>query len=155
MTEYAIAEQDPLLESAFVQELVKQIRALDTYGTYESYSAPRLLDPFILTSERKRQLPILGNLDAQTRNRIQVYYNSLAALIEQHTQLMAAPVITLSEEGFGRALIISGKLVVLDRNLRDAHRFGFKSLAKLQTEADKAISKAVELIQQYRQVAEL
>jgi len=63
--------------------------------------------------------------------------------------------INLSHEGFGRAIITVGKLVVMDRTLRDVHRFGFKSLSKMKDEGDKFLSVALEIIGKYSDVAGL
>jgi probable nitrogen fixation protein len=150
-----VAEDDPLLTSDFVQEMVKQMRAIDTYGLFDSQSAAQMLDPFILTKERKREIPIIGDPDESVITRLKAFYNVIATLIEQDCGLLAAPVINLSYEGFGRALIIVGRLVVMDRSLRDVHRFGFPSLAKLKEEADKLVNAACMLIAAHRQVAEL
>ena len=68
---------------------------------------------------------------------------------------MASPLVHLSHEGFGRVLITVGKLVVLDRTLRDAHRFGFESFSKMKTEADKQLAVAVGLAGRYPEVAGL
>ena len=68
---------------------------------------------------------------------------------------MAIPMINLSHEGFGRAIITVGKLVVMDKTLRDIHRFGFKSLSKMKDEADKYLSVALEIIGKYPEVAGL
>ena len=68
---------------------------------------------------------------------------------------MASTVINISHEGFGRALITVGKLIVVDRTLRDVHRFGFESLSKMKDEADKILSVAVELVGKYSDVAGL
>ena len=66
---------------------------------------------------------------------------------------MAVPMINLTHEGFGRAIITVGKLVVMDRTLRDVHRFGFGSLSKFKDEADKLLSVALEFIGQHPKVA--
>ena len=68
---------------------------------------------------------------------------------------MASSLVHLSYEGFGRVLITVGKLVVLDRTLRDAHRFGFDSLSKMKHEADKHLAVALEIIGKYPGVAGL
>lgn len=68
---------------------------------------------------------------------------------------MAVPLVNLTHEGFGRALITVGKLVVMDRTLRDVHRFGFPSLSKMKDEADKILSVALELIGEHSKVAGL
>ena len=67
--------------------------------------------------------------------------------------MMAVPLVHLTHEGFGRALITVGKLVVVDRTLRDVHRFGFESLSKMKTEADKILAVALEIVGKYPDVA--
>ena len=78
--------------------------------------------------------------------RIRAFYNGIAVLVEKECGLMAVPLVHLSSEGFGRVLITVGKLVVLDRPLRDAHRFGFESLSAMKNEADKYLAVALEIV---------
>ena len=65
------------------------------------------------------------------------------------------PLVHLTNEGFGRALITVGKLVAVDKTLRDVHRFGFASLSKMKDEGDKILGVALERIGQYPAVAGL
>lgn len=153
--EVTVAENDPILESDFIQEMVKQMRALDSYGTWEGYSAAQLLDPFVLTKERKREIPIIGDPDEETMARLKAFYNAIAMMIEKECSLMAVPFMNMSHEGFGRVLITVGKLVVVDRALRDVHRFGFPSLSKMKDEADTMLGIALELIGSHSKVAGL
>jgi probable nitrogen fixation protein len=151
----ALSENDPDLTADFPREMLKQLKAVDTYGTYEGWSEAKILDPLILTKERKREIPIVGDPDETTMARVKAYYNALASLIEKQTGLMAVPVINLTHEGFGRAFVMVGKLIVVDKTLRDVHRFGFATLAKMNEEAGKAIAKALELIERFPEVASL
>jgi probable nitrogen fixation protein len=150
-----IAADDPVLTTAFGEEMVRQMRAIDAYGTTDNQSAAEILEPFVLTKEEKRELPIVGDPDEIVIARIKVFYNAIAALIEQECGLMAVPLVNLTHEGFGRVLITVGKLVVLDRSLRDVHRFGFASLGKMKDEADKYLSVALELVGEHSKVAGL
>ena len=149
------AENAGLLESAFVVEMVRQMRAIDPYGSYDSLSSMEVLEPFILTKEKKREIPIIGDPDELVVARVKVFYNAISALIESECGLMAVPLVNLTHEGFGRALITVGKLVVMDRTLRDVHRFGFPSLSKMKDEGDKILSVALELIGEHSKVAGL
>jgi probable nitrogen fixation protein len=155
MTDSVLTDNEPLLETEFMKAMVKQVRALDSYGQYDHYSAAQILDPFILTKERKREIPIIGDPDEEVISRLKAFYNAIATLIEQSSGLLAVPLINLTYEGFGRVVITVGRLVVLDRNLRDVHRFGFKSLEKLQEEGEKKVNTALTLIKEYPHVAEL
>ena len=146
---------DSLRETDFIKEMVRQMRALDSYGQFDGQPAERLLDPFVLTKERKAAIPLIGDPDEMTVACVRAFYNAIAVLIEQECGLMAVSLVHLSHEGFGRVLITVGKLVALDRTLRDVHRFGFESLSKMKHEADKYLSVALEIIGKYPDVAGL
>lgn len=150
----AIETGDPYMTSDVVVEMIKQLRALDTYDTYEGWSEEKIIDPIVMTKERKREIPIVGDPDEITLARVKAYYNSIASLIEKRSGLMAVPVINITHEGFGRAFVLVGKLIVVDKTLRDVHRFGFPSLEDLASKTEAAIDKAVALIEQYKEVAE-
>jgi probable nitrogen fixation protein len=155
MSDLVVDINDPILTSDFMLEMVRQMRAIDAYGTFEEMSNGEVLDPFILTKERKREIPVIGDPDEIVIARMKAFYNAIATLIEKECGLMAVPLLNLSHEGFGRVLITVGKLVVHDRSLRDMHRFGFVSLSKMKDEADKILSIAMELIGSYDKVAGL
>ena len=115
----AIEANDPYMHSDVVVEMIKQLRALDTYDTYEGWSDEKIIDPVVMTKERKREIPIVGDPDEITLARVKAYYNSIASLIEKKSGLMAVPVINITHEGFGRAFVLVGKLIVVDKTLRD------------------------------------
>lgn len=150
----AIETGDPYMTSPVVAELLKQLRALDTYDTYEGWPEEKIIDPIVMTKERKREIPIVGDPDEITLARVKAYYNSIASLIEKRAGLMAVPVINITHEGFGRAFVLVGKLIVVDKTLRDVHRFGFPSLEDLSNRTEVIIDKAIALIEQFKEVAE-
>lgn len=148
-------EHDPIMETDFIKEMVKQMRALDSYGTYDGWPVERILAPYIVTKEQRRQIPVIGDPDEETLSRVKAFYNGIAVLIEKECGLMAVPMVNLSHEGFGRAIITVGKLVVMDRTVRDIHRYGYDSYSKMKDEADKYLSVALEIIGKYPEVAGL
>lgn len=150
-----VQDGDAALQEPIIRQMVVQLRAMDSYGTYDTWSDARVLDPLVLTKERRKAIPVVGDPDETTISRIKAYYNALAQLLERETGLLAVPVINLTHEGFGRALILVGKLVALDKTLRDVHRFGFDSLEALVSEAQKQLDKASALVGAHRVVAEL
>ncbi|MBN2751547.1 MAG: NifX-associated nitrogen fixation protein [Rhodospirillaceae bacterium] len=150
-----IAADDPVLGTAFATEMLRQMRAIDRYGIQDGWPPHKILDPFILTVERRRAMPVIGDPDEDVAARVRAFFNGIAAMIEQECGLIAVPLISLTHEGFGRAMITVGKLVAMDRTLRDIHRFGFLSLSKMKDEADKHLSVALALIGQHPAVAGL
>jgi probable nitrogen fixation protein len=154
-TKQVIDPKDPVLESDFAVELMRQVRAVDSYGMFENYSAAQILDPFILTDERKRAIPVVADPDEITISRVIAFYNTIAGLIEKECGLMATSYVSITHEGFGRALIVVGKLVVMNKVLRDVHRFGFPSVSKMKDEADKVLSVALNMVGDHSAVAGL
>ncbi len=148
-------EADLLMTTDFILEMVKQMRAVDSYGTYDGWPAERVLAPYVLTKEQKRAIPVIGDPDEVLLSRIKCFYNAISSLIEKECGQMAVPMINITHEGFGRAVITVGKLVVMDKTLRDVHRYGYESLSKMKDEADKLLSVALEIIGKYPEVAGL
>jgi probable nitrogen fixation protein len=144
---------DPILTSDFIQEMAKQMRAIDSYGTYDGWPVERILAPYVVTKEQRREIPVIGDPDEILLSRIKAFYNAIASLIEKECGQMAVPMINITHEGFGRAVITVGKLVVMDKTLRDVHRYGYESLSKMKDEADKLLSVALEIVGKYPEVA--
>jgi len=144
---------DPLLSTDFIQEMVKQMRAIDSYGTYDGWPVERILAPYVVTKEQRREIPVIGDPDEILLSRIKAFYNAIASLVEKECGLMAVPMINITHEGFGRAVITVGKLVVMDKTLRDVHRYGYESLSKMKDEADKLLSVGLEIVGKHPDVA--
>ncbi|MBW4612929.1 MAG: NifX-associated nitrogen fixation protein [Desmonostoc vinosum HA7617-LM4] len=144
-----------VLSSPFLKTLVLQIRGQDTYGVYRSWSDELILKPFVVTKQKKREISIEGEIDPITQARIMVFFRAVAAGIEKETGLISQVVIDLSHEGFGWALVFSGRLLLAVKTLRDAHRFGFDSLEKLAEEGDKFVQKGIDLAKRFPEVGKL
>lgn len=158
MAEQAIIEaaagDQAHLASPFVQQLVKQLRAQDTHGAWEGKSDMQLLKPYVHTPEERRAIPIMGDPDPEILWRLEIFYNAIAVAIERETGQMVSPMMKMSHEGFGRLVLIAGRLVVVNKQLRDVHRFGFSSLAKLSEAGTKFFDEAVAMIREYPAVAQ-
>ncbi len=142
------------LATPFVQQLIKQLRAQDMNGTWDNKTDLELLKPYIHTAEERRALPILGDPDPETLWHLEIFYNAIAVAVERETGQMVSPMMKMSHEGFGRMVLIDGRLVVVNKQLRDVHRFGFPSLAKLAAAGGKFFDEADTMIRTYPSVAQ-
>ena len=145
--------EEELMLTPFVRELVKVLRAQDTHGTWEGKTDRKLLDPFILTAEQRRDIPIIGDPDPETLWRVELFYNAIGVAIERATGNMVTPMMKMSHEGFGRIVLLAGRLVVVNKQLRDVHRFGFPSLAKLAEAGSKFVTEGAQMIKDHPAVA--
>lgn len=150
MTDAATAT--PAIEG-FAKQIVQQIRAQDTHGNWDRKRDYELLEPYIIDKQARRALPIIGDPDPDTLWRLELFYNAVCLAIERAAGVMVSPMMKMSHEGFGRMVLIAGRLVVVNKQLRDVHRFGFDSIEKLNAEGDKLIAAAVEMIEKFPEVA--
>jgi probable nitrogen fixation protein len=153
MSEAAVDIQQKPEDSVFIKELIKVWRAQDTHGTWEKKSDLSLLDPYIVTKEQRREMPIIGDPDPEILWRLELFYNAVGLAIERRTKCMVQPLMKMSHEGFGRMILTTGRLIVVNRHLRDVHRFGFETLEKLAAEGEKYVEAGVEMIEKFPEVA--
>lgn len=145
--------ETPVQDLPFVRDVVVQIRAQDTFGTWDKKADADLLEAWILDKEKRQQVPIVGDPDPDTLARVEMFYSAVGLRIEQRTGLMASPLMQMHHEGFGRMVLTCGRLVVVNKNLRDVHRFGFPSLEKMNEAGEKLVSDAVAMIERFPEVA--
>ncbi|KRP93810.1 hypothetical protein AOQ72_21275 [Bradyrhizobium yuanmingense] len=149
----SIEQKGSVVDAPFLIELVKIWRSQDTNGAWERKSDLDLLEPYILSKEKRRALPIIGDPDPNTLWRLELFFNAVALSVERETGLMIQPILKLHHEGFGRIVLIAGRLVAVNRQLRDVHRFGFDNFVKLAQEGDKYVREGIDLIRKFPDVA--
>lgn len=141
------------LGALFVKELIKQWRAQDTHGAWEGKTDAMLLEPYIITKEQRREMPIIGDPDPETLWRLELFFNAVGLSIERRTGVMVSPMMKMSHEGFGRLVLMAGRLIVVNKQLRDVHRFGFISMESLAEEGEKYVTAGTGMIEQFPEVA--
>lgn len=153
VAEKATPTDEELLQDSFIKTLIQQMRAQDTHGTWEGKSDLKLLEPYILTAEQRKALPLMGDPDPETLWRLDLFHNAVGLCIERATGCMVSPMTKMSHEGFGRTVLTTGRLIVVNRYLRDVHRFGYATLAKLADAGNKLVNEGVGMVEKYKEVA--
>lgn len=148
-----VIETVSVAANPFIKTLIAVWRAQDSHGTWEGKADLDLLEPYILTKEMRRALPIIGDPDPETLWQLELFFNAVALSIEREAGVMVSPMLKMSHEGFGRMVLIGGRLIVVNKQLRDVHRFGFETLEKLAEEGGKHVKAGVEMIQKFPDVA--
>ncbi|ELS00728.1 putative nitrogen fixation protein [Xenococcus sp. PCC 7305] len=141
-------------ESTFLKELVLQIRAQDHYGVYRNWKDELVLSNFVVSKEKKSQISVEGDVDSATQLRIICFYRAIAVCIEKQTGKLCQVVMDLSHEGFGWAIVWTGRLMVLSRTLRDAQRFGYPSLEKLAAQGERLVDSGIKAIAKFPDAAD-
>jgi probable nitrogen fixation protein len=149
-----LSADEAALTTPFLKTLVRLVRAEDSYGTWEKRTDADLLKDFIVTKEQRRQIPIIGDPDPDVLWRVEKFYAAIGLAIEAEAGQIASPMMKMSHEGFGRVILMVGRLIVLSKSLRDVHRWGHDDLTKLAEAGTKAVGEACEMIAKFPEVAD-
>lgn len=141
-------------ESTFLKELVLQVRAQDHYGVYRTWKDELVIANFVVSREKKSKISVEGDVDPATQLRILCFYRAIAVCIEKQTGKLCQVVTDLSHEGFGWAIVWTGRLIVLSRTLRDAQRFGYPSLQKLAAQGERLVESGLKSIEKFPDAAD-
>ncbi|MBD5801853.1 hypothetical protein AZOA_12780 [Azoarcus sp. Aa7] len=139
--------------SPFLIQIVSMVRAQDSYGAWDAKTDAQVLTPYVIDKAARREIPIIGDPDPEVLWRVELFYNAAGIAIERKTGLIAAPSIRINHEGFGRAMLTAGRLVVYSKYHRDIHRFGFDTLQALGEAGDRIVDEAVAMIGRFPEVA--
>jgi probable nitrogen fixation protein len=137
----------------FCSELVRQVRAQDTYGLWDGKLDVELLGPFLIDKAKAREIPVIGDPDPAVLARLTLFYAAVALAIEKRSGIMASPLMSITGEGFGRVVLTCGRLVAVSKTLRDVHRFGFPSLEKLEATGAALVEDALTWIEKFNDAA--
>ena len=148
-----MADPEALRASPFLAELIAQWRAQDLYGSWEGRSDAELLAPYLLSDEQRRELPVVVDPDPETVWRMELFYSAVGLAIEKRCGVMVSPMIRMHHEGFGRLVLLAGRLVAVNKPLRDVHRFGFGSFAALDEAGSRYVAEGLAMIERFSEAA--
>jgi probable nitrogen fixation protein len=137
-----------------VKSLLRLIRAEDRSGAWDAEPDELLLSPFLVTKTAKRELPLIGDPDPDVLARVEKFYTAIAAEIEQRSGKAVSPILNIHHEGWGRVVLIAGRLVAVSAHVRELHRFGFENLGQLVEKAEKLVAEGVATIEKFPTVVD-
>lgn len=137
--------------SPFTEELIRQLRAIDQFGNWARLSDEEVLTKiYVKTKEDLKQIPIIADIDEMLIGQIKMIFKAVALQFERKTGVMCNVVMEMSHEGFGRCIVFAGRIILVDKYFKDAHRFGFRTLEKLYEEGQNYLDKAHATYAQYK-----
>ncbi len=133
-------------ESEFWQSLIRQVRAIDQWGSWDSWTDEKIINQkYIRSKVEMADVPLVADVDERILINIRLLFQALAQSIEKKTGLMTSAIIDINSEGFGRALIVHRHIVLYEKVYREAHRFHFTSIEKLVEQGDKMLQAAISM----------
>jgi len=137
--------------SLFIDTLIGQVRALDQFGTWANREDKDILiEKYVKSKEDLKNIPVIADIDEMQIQDIRLVYQAIALAFEKETGVMCSVVMEMSHEGFGRAVVIADKIVIVNKFFKDAHRFSFRTYEDLVKEGDKLLKNALEIYEEYK-----
>jgi len=138
------------MENLFIETLIGQVRALDQFGTWANKDDKDILvEKYVKTKEELKNIPVIADIDEMQVQDIRLIFQAIALAFEKKTGIMCSVVMEMSHEGFGRAVVIADKIVILNKFFKDAHRYSFRTYEDLVKEGDKMLDNAIKIHEQY------
>lgn len=139
------------MENLFIDTLIGQVRALDQFGTWTNKSDEEILtEKYVKTKEELKDIPVIADIDEMQIQDIRLVFQAIALAFEKKTGIMCSVVMEMSHEGFGRAVVIADKIVIVNKFFKDAHRYSFRTYEKLVEEGDKMLDSAIKIYEEYK-----
>ncbi|WP_428738188.1 NifX-associated nitrogen fixation protein [Sulfurimonas sp.] len=139
------------MENLFIKTLIGQVRALDQFGTWANREDEEILkEKYVKTKEELKNIPVIADIDEMQIQDIRLIYQSVALAFEKETGIMCSVVMEMSHEGFGRAVVIADKIVIVNKFFKDAHRFSFRTYEQLCEDGEKMVQDAIKIYNEYK-----
>lgn len=133
---------------AFVRELIHQIRLHGDPRAWDGKDDEELLAPLVAAS------PVADDeLEAERYFLVELFHEAVARVVERRAGVSCTVMMRLQHDGAGRIVLLAGRLVVVARELRDLHRFGFASLERLAEAGERLVQGAVEMVERFPDAA--
>jgi len=144
-----------MMEQLFLKTMIGQVRALDQFGSWSHKSDQELLaEKYVKTKEELRNIPVIADIDEMQIKEIRLIFQALALAFEMKTGVMCSVVMEMSHEGFGRAVVIADRIVIVNKFFKDAHRYSFRTYDAFISEGEKMLEDALKLYRSYYPIEE-
>ena len=139
------------MENLFIDTLIGQVRALDQFGTWANKADEDILsEKYVKTKEDLKNIPVIADIDEMQVQDIRLIFQAIALAFEKKTGIMCSVVMEMSHEGFGRAVVVADKVVIVNKFFKDAHRYSFRTYDKLVEEGEKMLDSAIKIYDEYK-----
>ncbi len=128
-----------LIRSQFLQAIYQQVLHLDSGCDCQVFAHESLINVLLKSSSHA----LTG------KQRVRVFYQAIAAYLEQEIDQETEVFINLNSSGLGWILIFCNRALVSSQFLQNAEKFEFKSVEHLVQEGEKVIESAFNVAQSY------
>jgi probable nitrogen fixation protein len=136
-------------EGSFLEHLVRALQGADE-GAGPGADRFAVLGPLLVQPPERAES---AAIDPEAFWRVEAFFRAVGAAIEGRTGVPCMPMMRMRRGGFGIAVLIAGRLVVVSGVFRDASAFRFESLDALAAAGERLVREGTELIERHPEIA--
>jgi probable nitrogen fixation protein len=135
-------ESDKDTVEAFIRRLCNLLETDDFFGRYASLSAQeKIARLFLASPEDKNQSDFNCAVSPKVRLQVPLLFQAVAGVMEEKSGALIQSSAEINGEGFGRALLYTGRIILVLKSLRAGFPFPF-------TSEDKAVRYGVACVEE-------
>jgi probable nitrogen fixation protein len=140
----------------FVNCVLSILDSYDKFGLWaQKPKEARLQKYFLLDSDAFKGADTLCGADsAPIRRQAAIFFQAVAMALEIRTGARIGSIVEMDDEGLGRAVVYSGRLVLSVHGWRQG-QFGFTSMDKAIEEGERFIAAGLDWLERYPDIAQL
>ncbi|WP_027417115.1 DUF269 domain-containing protein [Aneurinibacillus terranovensis] len=143
-------------KSPFLDCLIKVIDSYDSLGTYRKFTPEQKLKrTFLLSEEEQQQMISCGQMSEKLKAQISLFFQAVALRIEQMTGSIVGSMVELNDEGFGRSLVYSGSLILINKGIRGTQQFSFTQIDKVEKKGESYVKTGLTMLEKYPEIKTL
>ncbi|WP_059043248.1 DUF269 domain-containing protein [Paenibacillus rubinfantis] len=147
-------EAEQRLLQLFYHSLCGLIDAWDGLGRAARLQPMEKIERLLLfSSEEKQALSRDCRPSPKLRRQVEHVFQAMAVALETETGFLVQSMVEMNEEGFGRAIVCSGRLILVSTTLRAGLRFPFTSRMKLDRFVLSGMQEALVWQSRFKDVA--
>lgn len=140
----------------FANCILNILDCYDKYGLWARKNKEERLDKYFLLDSAafKGAGTLCGADSGPIRRQAVVFFQAVAMALEMRTGVRVCSIVELDDEGLGRAVVYSGRLVLSSYGWRQG-QFGFTSLDDAVLEGERFVALGLEWLEKYPDMARM
>jgi probable nitrogen fixation protein len=149
-------EPDKATADAFIRRLCNLLDTEDFFGRYATLSAQeKIARLFLASPEDKNQSDFNCAVSPKVRLQVPLLFQAVAGVMEEKTGTLIQSSAEINGEGFGRALLYSGRIILVLKSLRAGFPFPFTSEDKAVRYGVTCVEEGLAFLDKYNEMTAL
>lgn len=147
---------DQVLADAFIRRLCQLLDAEDFFGRHATLSAEdKIARLFLASTDDKNQSDFNCAVSPKVRMQVPLLFQAVAGVMEERSGAFIQSSAEINGEGFGRAILYSGRIIVVLKSLRAGFPFPFTSEDKAVRYAVACVEEGLSFMDKYNEITAL